>query len=208
MVNVLHFCSVDDIKLVTNASNRFDDLFDRTRKSVTALFNQYTRRNLEYSDIVIEQHDSIATRLNQPFYVYLGKKRVVPGTLTATYLGQVVQPAVDHENGKLTFLGPSRYIPYGITVSYSGGFPPVMEADPADATKFIAQDYMDCPEELRLGAIKQSKWMLDGILNQGDGKKEQPQGRGMVPKQTTVQGLIPEVARMLDNYRKVFYRVV
>lgn len=198
----LHYCSLDDIQTVLQASSRFDEMFDTTRRAVTGLIDTYIRRDLRYSDNVTERFDAVSLPAGQPYYIYLSKKNIE--TVTLTYNGRAIAlDLTDDElaQGKITLIGPTRFLKNGIVATYAGGYKAVRANDED-------KDYMDCPDVLRQAAVQQSAWMLNSLINNDGGSKDSDRGRQSAPKEQTVGGLIKPVAAMLSPFRRPLMRVV
>ena len=210
----MHYCTLDEIKQVFPLGNRFNEFGDTARESVTAAFNAYINRDLSYAQNVVESFDMITLSYGVPYRVYLSRRNIVAGSVSLSFLGSnsyidTPRSELDAAAGKLTVYGPSRFASGGLAVTYSGGYaarlkpgaqPPYQEADLLDA--------MDCPAELRLAAIRQASKILQNVINQSDGNTQEQKGRAVLAKERTIGGLIPEVATVLNQYRRTRSRVI
>lgn len=203
----MHYCSVKDLQALQQTAPRFASTFETVRNAVTAMFDSYIRRDLRYSDNVIEYHDAVAVGRGQPYYIYLDKKgidkdRPIDIRYHADRIwdsAAVVSGAtVDHVKGKITLYGPLRFTKDGIRISYAGGY----KASEDD------EEVMDCPAELKMAAIAQAQYNLKELLDSDAGHRESDRGRNVLTKEKTVQGIILPAVRILDQYRKPLARVI
>lgn len=203
----LHYCSVDEVKTLAQAAPRFASTFETVRDAVTANFNAFMRRNLEYSDNVTQFADTITRGRGQPYYVYTGKPNIDKDKPLIIRMHRdrlwdersiVGNAEVDYEKGKITLYGPMSFGTDTIRITYSGGFK-ATDNDP---------EVMECPPEIKAAAIKQCQYELAEMFNNDSGNKESSRGRGNVAKEKTIDGLIVPVARVLERYRKPLMRVI
>lgn len=202
---MLYFCSVNDLKLVLPSASRFDNEFDRARKSVTQEMNTYMRRTLDYGAHV-EYHDAPLNNYGKSFNIWLANKNVEPGSLDLRYStardwsdeNVIIADAIllDAPNGKLTVYHPTRQWTGALRIAYIGGYRAMLDGQGAET------DVMDCPEFLRIACITECTYRLDKLLNNNTNRSEDMEKAQKIVEAKKVGGLLYSTAMAITQFRK------
>jgi hypothetical protein len=208
---MLHFCSVNDIKTVLTAADRFTDIIDRARKSVTEEMNRYMRRTLDYETSIVEYFDSDQTRFT-PQKIWLRKKNVDPSSVSVIYApyhdfdntDNVISPSlisVNPDEGTITINMATREREHTIMISYSGGYK-ALPVIPTPSTGIAYTDVMDCPNVLWNAQISECSYRLKKLLNAEVAKpRDEPEARGQMTRRH-IAGMLADTVSALYPYRR------
>ena len=217
---MLHYCTHDEVNAVIQSAERFKDTYDTVRAGVTRDFNAETRRNLEYEDNVVEYFDTGNVPAGSGFNIWLGKKRIVPGSVVVNYDlrrewsdENVIIPDYytmstdDLENGKLACNFATKVGHRLLMVRYSGGYPPRVKTPSDGVNPAVYHDAMDCPEDLRAAAIAECSFRLDKLLNVNVGNEQDVDKKWALQRPKTIRGMLPDTISVLARYKRLFGRV-
>lgn len=214
------FCSAQDLAPGIPLDRRFQNaaglnLYDRYRFAVTQSMASYTRRNWDYNAAFVEYFDSPRRQAREELKIYPTKipfDTTVTPTLRFSYTRQwdsttTLVYGTDYfwDDDRKCFFIDNAYAlhpcPKAYQLTYAGGLKPLLDIDGN------ASDVYDCSggyDLLQMLCIQEATDRILTFTNLTQGEQQHGALRNRTIEKKRIAGLLPEVARQLETYRKLY----
>lgn len=216
----MSFCSADDLATNIQVASRFNsagpaNVYDMHRFGVTQAMANFCRRNWDYNNSIVEYFDSPHRKPREELIYYPEKINVdtgVPMILQFSYdrcwdgsatLSNGTDFWWDSEKRRLVVY--NRYeihqCPRAYRLTYAGGFKPLLDihGDPTDV-----YDTSGGFEALRENCMHEACDRIEQYLNRTEGEQQHGALRNRTIEKKRIGGFLPEVARAIESYRKIY----
>jgi len=179
------------------------------QQTSTRMILNYIRRGLEY-EVRTEYFSTIANNTNAPANVWLKGTPIdltQPFTVTYSPYGHFTdtdpltadQYAVNTSSGKLELFLRTIVSGRGVKVTYTSGYPEIMEEDGVTGTGVL-----DVPQWLRMAAANQAAFIYKSVIEGTAGQNEKLSGAEKIALNILTLGTLqPSIKASVSSLRKV-----